>query len=426
MKLTCENCHNEFKGQKRRGKLQKTCSRKCSDELKFGNTKIICQNCNKEFKEKPRKERSKQQKTCSTKCRRELEKKEFYEIRVCVFCEENFVVKKSSKKHKCSRKCIKKDRKIKQTCQNCNQEFERLTLQKTCSRECAADVKKRNSREIRECVYCHKHFETKKTKENKLCSDDCRIKWNDIPENKEYRLEKTWQAFENKFGTRNILALDFIKDKIKATNLDVYGFEYAAQNEDVKKKIIETNLKNTGFEHSLQSPEIREKGNITKIELYNNKNYNNREKFKETNIKNLGVPYPSQNSNIFEKQQKTAFKILPYKTFNINYQGSYELCFLEQMEKIDLINEVSRGQSFKYLWEGEQTIYYSDFLFRGKIIEIKSTYTYNKGGKDIELGLKNEAKWQAVRDSGVEIDIIITNHKKKEILDYVTNLKPSI
>ena len=42
------------------------------------------------------------------------------------------------------------------------------------------------------------------------------------------------------------------------------------------------------------------------------------------------------------------------------------------------------------------------------IIEIKSNWTYNKSGKDKELELENETKWQSVRDFGDEIIILFS------------------
>ena len=50
-----------------------------------------------------------------------------------------------------------------------------------------------------------------------------------------------------------------IKDKIKKTNLDKYGFEYPTQNENVKKKIETTCLNKYGFKNPMQNDEIFEK-----------------------------------------------------------------------------------------------------------------------------------------------------------------------
>ncbi len=149
-------------------------------------------------------------------------------------------------------------------------------------------------------------------------------------------------------------------------------------------------------------------------------------KSKITNIERYGVENVMHNQNIFERSQKNGFKMYKYKDTSLNYQGKYELYFLELMENAGLLNEIKRGPSFKYKWENKITTYYSDFLFKERIIEIKSVWTYDSKGKDIKKGLKNEAKWQSVRECGMEIDIIIDDDKKIKILEYVTTIAQTL
>jgi len=52
-------------------------------------------------------------------------------------------------------------------------------------------------------------------------------------------------------------------------------------------------------------------------------------------------------------------------------------------------------------------------------IEIKSSWTYNRNGKDDLLGFKNETRWQTVRDLGDDIVIL---KSKEEIKNYVDNI----
>ena len=59
------------------------------------------------------------------------------------------------------------------------------------------------------------------------------------------------------------------------------------------------------------------------------------------------------------------------------------------------------------------------FLYNNQTIEIKSSWTYNRNGKDELLELKNETRWQTVRDIGDDIVILIS---KKEIKNYVDNI----
>ena len=126
-----------------------------------------------------------------------------------------------------------------------------------------------------------------------------------------------------------------------------------------------------------------------------------------------------QYPDIWKKQQKSSCDVFKYKDTNLTWQGKSELCFLEFMDKYGFINEVLSGKLYDYTLINKHHVYYSDYLFRGITIEIKSTWTYNKNGTDLELELENETKWKAVRDFG---DKLIILWSKKEIKEYVKNL----
>ena len=162
-----------------------------------------------------------------------------------------------------------------------------------------------------------------------------------------------------------------------------------------KKKI--TMLERYGVEYSMQNKDLREKS-------------------KQTCLKNWGVEYPTQNKEIFNRQQKSSCQVKQYKDTNLSYQGSWEKYFLEQMESIGRLSKIQNGKSYNYTLDEKQHVYHSDYWFNNSVIEIKSSWTYNKNGKDKELELENETKWQAVRDAG---DDIIILKSKNEIINYV-------
>ena len=58
-------------------------------------------------------------------------------------------------------------------------------------------------------------------------------------------------------------------------------------------------------------------------------------------------------------------------------------------------------------------------MFRETTIEIKSKWTYNKIGKDLNLQLENDTKWKTVKDSG---DKIIVLKSKNEIKNFISKL----
>ena len=142
-------------------------------------------------------------------------------------------------------------------------------------------------------------------------------------------------------------------------------------------------------------------------------------KVKNTNMKRYGVEYPTQNRDIFKKAQSTSFQTNLFKNSNLYYQGSYEKYFLELMEGKGLLDMVFVGKSYDYILNNKKCVYYSDYLFNNFTIEIKSSWTYDKNGLDLDLRLKNETKWGSVTDSG---DLIITLKSKEEIKNYVDNI----
>lgn len=159
----------------------------------------------------------------------------------------------------------------------------------------------------------------------------------------------------------------------------------------------------------------RELGRKTSLKKYGDKNYNNPTKQQETCLKNFGVRNPSQSPEIYKKIQKSLFTVKQYKNTNLQYQGSYELYFLELMDKKGFLREITTPLPVPYILNDQEYIYNPDFQFREKIIEIKSTWTYNKNGSDIKLEEKNNAKWHAVQN-------IIVLKEKGEIKKFIDSI----
>ncbi len=110
--------------------------------------------------------------------------------------------------------------------------------------------------------------------------------------------------------------------------------------------------------------------------------------------------------------------LLPYKSTSINYQGSHEYEFLERLEStkgIDWIQQnVKRGPSLWYV-DNKKTkrLYISDFIIDNTIYEIKSYWTWNKHGTDLDLEEKNKAKLNECLIQGYKVILILDG---KEIL----------
>jgi hypothetical protein len=347
---------------------------------------------------------------------------------------------------------------MKTNCLYCENENPKHGM-KTCSRKCADELKKINSREKRSCLFCKCDFEVRQKDTKQICSEACRKKWSELPENIEARIKASKEAVKDKFGVDNVFQLESVKDKSKETKLEKYGDENYCNREQQNKTLYEkygvnyfnelnSKLANKftekyGVSHPLKLKEFRDKLKETAIEKYgvenvsqnenvkNKKNETIKERFgvdnisqnleikkkkKATSLKNFGVEHHLKDYGMFQKHLKAQYKIDEYKDTGINYQGSYEKYFLELLEENGLLSEVSVGQSFEYDWNGEKHAYHTDFTFRGKQIEIKSGWTYNKNGKDQELQKLNETKWSAAKNSGVNLVILID---KKEIVGFI-------
>jgi len=75
----------------------------------------------------------------------------------------------------------------------------------------------------------------------------------------ECRIKNYSSKIFEKYGVNTIFKLDYIKEKIKATNLERYGTEYYTQSSDMKNKKINTSLKKYGTNYPIQSSSIKEK-----------------------------------------------------------------------------------------------------------------------------------------------------------------------
>jgi len=212
-------------------------------------------------------------------------------------------------------------------------------------------------------------------------------------------------------------------NKQEQTCLKKYGFKYVAQNPLVFRKFLDTCKSRHGEEHFSRTSQYKEKYRNTCLKKYGVESSNQseivKEKIKSTMNLKYGVDHALQNPIIFSKQQKTSLEILQYKDTDLTYQGSYEKYFLELLEYRQMLQNVSNGKIYTYEFTGKKRTYYSDFCVNDTTIEIKSSWTYNRNGKDLNLQMKNETRWKRVRELG---DSIVILKSKEEINNYVYSL----
>lgn len=109
--------------------------------------------------------------------------------------------------------------------------------------------------------------------------------------------------------------------------------------------------------------------------------------------------------------------LVKFKESDINYQGTYEYNFLEKLELdngiIWLQENVQRGPSIWYQDPIDKIdrVYISDFLIDNTIYEIKSSWTWNKHGKDKELEMRNKKKLTSCIDQGYNVILVLNGEE---------------
>jgi hypothetical protein len=196
------------------------------------------------------------------------------------------------------------------TCEHCKEEFTipfKQRNKKYCNRKCYIEAgitgkpKQTELYETRECLNCGKTFEVRKKLENKLCSDECRKKWNKI--NAKERCQKSNESSINNNNGVHYLCTDEFKEKSKKTKITKYGTTNHMEVPEIREKFFNS-IHNISDE---KKQDIVEKRNETKLTKYGDKNYNNRIKFLSTvNEKYNG--FHLKNSDILNKSKETHFK----------------------------------------------------------------------------------------------------------------------
>ncbi len=203
----------------------------------------------------------------------------------------------------------------------------------------------------------------------------------------------------------------------KKTNLDKYGVESFTLTETFKEKSSTTKIKRYGDSDYVKTENFKEKSRKTKLEKYGIDNYVNPDKMMETKLEKYGeslgynpekykatclerynVEHVMQVPEIFEKQQSKLYKAGYFE--HLIYRSTYEKYLLDLMKEKQLLNHLSNAFGIKYTFDNINRTYYPDYVLDYKnekmIIEIKSTWTYDNCGKDLELKAKNDAKFNAV------------------------------
>jgi hypothetical protein len=228
--------------------------------------KLICENCGSEFEVR----KGKEKKTCSSECRWMLRKKQdlkYYITKPCENCGNEFISK------------IKENKKY-------------------CSYQCSANAKHKKAVEKRICLECGNEFEERKKHKRKFCSEKCRKKWNNKPENKKRRINKSKKVLEEKYGVDSIFKLESYQKEIQKNRNKKYINNWNIINNKVKQ----TKKQKYNNENYNNYEKIKK----TKKQKYNNENFNNRIKFQNT-----------INNKLFERLNEINYKLIKINDDNI-------------------------------------------------------------------------------------------------------------
>lgn len=205
-----------------------------------------------------------------------------------------------------------------------------------------------------------------------------------------------------KYGVLNNFQLEHIKQKAKQTIQQKYGVDNVSQLNEIKLKKIQTCLTNYGVENPSFSKLIRNKADDTNQKKYG---YNNVMFNTEIAAK------AAINGGGKTKAQKYTTKF----GNEIIVQGKYEKLFIHFCEKNNIY--VENGPCIDYVYENQKHKYFVDFMVvvenKKKLVEIKSTYWYNKYKEVVDT--KNEYASSFCAESDMKFYFIINDNNKKQI-----------
>ncbi len=138
-------------------------------------------------------------------------------------------------------------------CENCNNSF--ITKfkhrdKKFCNRKCYFEYANKNNllgktkddsiREERLCIQCGNKFTERIKHKRKICSNECRLIWNNKIENKNNRLDKSKQSLIEKYGIDSLFKKKDFQDKIKKDFYVKYNVDHPMHIDKFVDKLKDT------------------------------------------------------------------------------------------------------------------------------------------------------------------------------------------
>jgi hypothetical protein len=174
-----------------------------------------------------------------------------------------------------------------------------------------------------------------------------------------------------------------------------------------KEKSIDTNMKNRGVPYNMQDPSVKEKVKSTNLERWGGHPMHNpkiADKCLKNSHKYKNYVFPSGRVDLIQGDE-------PYAINELLQNGIPEEDIITSRNIEHEFYYDKEGKSVKPVKKGEGSKYYPDIFIpsQNKIIEVKSTYTYEVD-KEIVL-----LKQKAVKDAGYPCEIWIYDKNKEKI-----------
>ena len=209
---------------------------------------------------------------------------------------------------------------------------------------------------------------------SRFCSRSCSA-------SSESTQSKYKETMLKKYGVENNFSAGLLRDKMYETCIQKFGTKTAMQNEKGKTQWKSSMIKNHGVDHNFKIDEIQNK-------------------ISQTNLEKYGVKRPAQDPDIMNRIMNSRhIKTIKYPGTDLVYMSSFEKYFLDLIKDKNQLHRISQGLSFYYKIDGKTHLYKSDFYVADLdlIIEIKSEWTYNERGANLEKQAINEAKWSEAK-----------------------------
>lgn len=297
--------------------------------------KNVCKNCGKEYEFEPKRGTYKFQ-YCCAKCRDEwIKKDELAQYRVCEECgkkywwEENQPNYKEGKKYVdskrfCSFECGIKNKydKVRLNWENKTEEEKKELGKKTSQwfkNAKKEDLEKRSKKREQTCL---ERYGVKNAMDTDFVKDKVKQKWMEkTPEEIAERTKKIQNTNLQRYGVKVASQSKEVQEKIKKTNLEKYGVDCVLKSSAIQEKIANTNFEKYGYIRASKNEEVKQKMKDTNDNKSEELKRKIEEKRKNTCLEKYGVEYAIGSKEIQDKIKKTGLEKYGAYTFLISKDG---------------------------------------------------------------------------------------------------------